>query len=313
MNSLAIEASGLSKRFGAVQSLVSIDLRVQRGQLFGFLGPNGAGKTTTLRVLLGLVKPDTGSVSVLEFNPVHNGDHVRAQVGVLLETDGLYERLTAWDNLDYHARIHHLKEAARHTRIEELLRELALWDRRHDRVINWSRGMRQKLAVARALVHRPKLLLLDEPFSGMDPVAAAELRARLLSLTREHGTTVVLTTHDLSHVEKACDQVAVVQAGRVIAAGTPDALTGGSANVELRIVGRGLDETLLETMKTEGALLSYTLSGNSSDVVCVRDQRPRLLELLVQRGVVPEEIRVLNESLEARFIELMRPKPEFTP
>jgi ABC-2 type transport system ATP-binding protein len=238
----AIVIENASKRFGDTQALRQLQLTVDAGSVFGLLGRNGAGKTTTMRCLLGLNRVDSGQVSVLGRDPRHQARAIRGRTGVLLESDGLYARLTALQNLDYHARIHHLDAGARMARGEELLRPLDLWGRRHEIVGRWSKGMRQKLAIARALVHRPALLLLDEPFSGLDPIAAKDLRERIVALAREQGVTVLLATHDLAHAEKACDRLALIDAGTVIASGSPAELARPSleeAFVSLVQAGRG--------------------------------------------------------------------------
>ncbi len=245
----AIELVEVSKRFGAALSLDRLSLRVETGAIYGFLGPNGAGKTTTLRALLGLVRPDSGTVRVLGLDPSRDATGVRRQVGVLLEQDGVYERMSALANLDYFARIHHMATAERGPRIEALLKSFDLWERRSEPVVRWSKGMRQKLAVARALVHGPQLLLLDEPFTGLDPAAAAELRERILRLAIEQKVTVLLTTHDLAHVEKICSAVAVLQKGHVIAAGAPSELGGKSALCDVEVGGAGLTAAILEALK----------------------------------------------------------------
>ena len=224
MSGAAVVLEGVAKRYGAKMALERIDLTVPAGEVSGFIGPNGAGKTTMLRVLLGLVGRDSGEVSVLGHDPRVEPMRVRAQVGVLLDHDGHYDRLTAHQNLTFHARAHGLDVREAQTRVEVSLRESGLWDCRDDRVLQFSKGMRQKLAVARALLHRPKLVLLDEPFTGLDPAAAVELRGRLRSLARYEGTTVLLTTHDLHHVERVCDHVTVISEGRTVARGaTPHA------------------------------------------------------------------------------------------
>lgn len=305
MSGAAIDLSGVFKRFGATQSLDGLDLSVARGAVYGFLGPNGAGKTTTLRVLLGLVRPDAGRIAVLGLDPAVDAPRIRATVGVLLESDGLYDRLSAFDNLDYHARIHHLDGARRAARIAELLDAFGLRERRKEAVVSWSKGMRQKLAIAGALLHRPKLLLLDEPFSGLDPSAAVELRERMTALAREDQVTVFLTTHDLAHVEKACDEVAVIRAGRVIASGPPDELIGGGDRIEVAIGGEGLSVEILAAMQEEGIILSFAIEGSTARVTCARAARPRLGVELVRRGVVLEELHTARGSLEDAFLALI--------
>src|SRR5262249_40887274 len=153
---------------------------------------------------------------------------------------------------------HHLPVPARTARIEELLRACGLWDRRRDRVATWSKGMRQKLAVARALLHRPPVVLLDEPFTGLDPVAAAELRDSIAALARDHGTTVFLTTHDLGHVEKICARVAVLKDGAVIALGAPGELAAGASRDEVEVRGAGLTEELLAALQRDGVIAAFS-------------------------------------------------------
>jgi len=165
----AIRAEKLTRVFGAVRALDGLDLEVPPGIVFGFLGPNGAGKTTTIRLLLGLLEPSGGRAAVLGLDTRSGADGIRDRSGALLEHHGLYERLSAEDNLAFYARAWRLSGDARRRRIRELLESLGLWERRAEPVGRWSRGMKQKLAVARALLHRPSLLFLDEPTAGLDP------------------------------------------------------------------------------------------------------------------------------------------------
>ena len=301
----AIALEDVRKRFGSQVGLDGLTLAVASGTVFGLLGPNGAGKTTTVRVLLGLVRPDAGSARVVGLDPTRRAPAVRARVGVLLEGDGLYARLSARENLEYHARLHRLRPPYRGRRIEELLRSFDLWERRGEPVLHFSRGQRQKLAVARALLHQPPLLVLDEPFSGLDPAAAAELRARLRALAREQGVTVLLTTHDVLHVEKGCDRVAVLQSGRVRAQGTLDELRVRKEQVEVRLRGAGLDEQRLTALQCEGLISSWESEPGGARVLCTRARRPALARALVERGVALEELHTLEGSLEDVFIELM--------
>ncbi len=194
------------------------------GIVFGFLGPNGAGKTTTIHLLLGLLEPTTGQARVLGFDTRTQAEAIRARSGALLEFAGLYERMSAQDNLDFYGRIYQMPAPARRARIKELLTHLDLWDRRRDLVSTWSRGMKQKLAVARALFHHPPLVFLDEPTAGFDPLAAAALRDDLASLVAREGVTVFLNTHNLTEAEKLCAQVGVIRQGKLVTVGAPDEL-----------------------------------------------------------------------------------------
>src|SRR5689334_15183911 len=167
MPELAIRAQGLTRTFETVRALDDLSLEVPAGSVFGFLGPNGAGKTTTIRLLLGLIDASAGRAEVLGLDPGTAGAEIRARTGALLEHNGLYERLSAEDNLEFYGRIWHIPTAERKARIQELLTHLALWERRRDQAGKYSKGMKQKLAVARALLHRPVIAFLDEPTTGL--------------------------------------------------------------------------------------------------------------------------------------------------
>jgi len=190
----AIRTEGLTRMFNGVTALDQLDIEVPTGSIFGFLGPNGAGKTTTIRLLLGLLEPSSGGATVLGRDVRKDAQGIRESVGVLLENDGLYERLTAYQNLDFFARVARLSSGERSTRIQSLLEEIGLWERRDDPVADFSRGMKQKLALARAFLHRPALLFLDEPTAGLDTPTAVGLRRELVSLAREEGVLVSINS-----------------------------------------------------------------------------------------------------------------------
>ena len=313
MSGAAVVLEGVAKRYGSKIALERLDLTVPSGEVSGFIGPNGAGKTTMLRVLLGLVGRDAGTVSVLGHDPRVDPSAVRAQVGVLLDHDGHYDRLTAHQNLTFHARAHGLDAHEVHKRVESSLREHNLWDRRDDRVLHFSKGMRQKLAVARALLHRPKLVLLDEPFTGLDPAAAIELRGRLRALARDEGTTVLLTTHDLHHVERVCDHVTVIRAGRTVTAGTTDELLAREQGdvVDVIVAGEGGIVEALQAMRAENLLLAFhpTPEADRAIVSCTETQRRRLGTELVRRGIALEELSPRRVTLEETFVKLVTREP----
>lgn len=229
---LAIHTRGLTKHFGSVRAVNGLDLEIPAGIIFGFLGPNGSGKTTTIRLLLGLHEPTSGSAEVLGFDLRTRADAIRAQSGALLEHTGLYERLTAEENLDLFGRFWNIPKEARRDRTRHLLSQLDLWDRRADIVAGWSRGMKQKLAIARSLFHQPSLLFLDEPTAGLDPVAAAALRHDLVTLAEADGVTVFLTTHNLAEAEKICSLVGVIKDGSLIAFAPPGELGKSGMTLE---------------------------------------------------------------------------------
>ena len=309
MDDLAVDLQRVSKRFTSTVALEDLTLSIARGSVFGVLGANGAGKTTMIRILLGLISADAGRARVLGLDPASAAQAVRRRVGVLLEHDGLYERMSALRNLELFAAIHHLGRAERQARIESLLRTFGLWERRTERPAMWSTGMRKKLAIARSLLHRPALLLLDEPFAGLDPAAAVDLRELISSYAKEQGLTVIMTTHDLAHAERGCDRVVVIEAGRVLAEGTPDMLGTTSGLTEAEIVGDGLTLALLAAMQGEQLLSTYRLEGRTATVSCSAANFPRLGTELVRRGVQLEQLRKTGRSLEDAVLALMRREP----
>ena len=305
-NEFAIRAEDVTRDFGAVRALDALSLDVPKGIVFGFLGPNGAGKTTAIRVFLGLIEPTSGRAEVLGLDTRRDGTAIRIRCGALLEHPGLYERLSARDNLDFYGRAWRVPKRARADRIRELLTRFGLWDRRDDPVGSWSRGMKQKLAVARAVLHRPDLVFLDEPTSGLDPVATAGLREDLATLAAQEGVTVFLTTHNLNEAERLCARVGVIRGGRLLAVGSPDELRARQDSGRVDIVAAGLTSDLAAIVRAQ------------PDVVSVAHQDGRLavslqsgasvapiVSLLVQHGVAIEEVRRARATLEDAFLELM--------
>ena len=288
----------------SVRALDGLTLEVPAGIVFGFLGPNGAGKTTTIRVLLGLLEPTGGSAQVLGFDTRTESHRIRERTGALLEHSGLYERLTAYDNLDLYGRIWHMAAGERRARIRELLDQFGLWHRRGDSVSTWSRGMKQKLAVARAILHRPQLVFLDEPTAGLDPVAAAALREDLVKLSAREGTSIFLTTHNLAEAERLCSYIGVVSAGKLLAAGHPNDLRANVQATRLEITGRALNADSIKhldsvtTVQAENGKLVVELKAGASSAPIVR--------ALVQAGGDIEEVRRGAASLEEVFLALVR-------
>jgi ABC-2 type transport system ATP-binding protein len=225
VNQPVIAITNLTHRFGKHLAVDDLTLEVQHGEIFGFLGHNGAGKTTTIRLLNGLLRPFSGKMCVLGFDPLLDGPVLRAHTGVLTETPSLDERLSAYDNLSIFADLYGVAKAEVGRRVEELLDEFELLDRAKEKVAVFSRGMTQRLAIARALLHKPELLFLDEPTAGLDPLATQHVHNLVLRLTRRDGCTVFLCTHNLTEAERLCDRVAVLDHGRLAALGSPRELT----------------------------------------------------------------------------------------
>jgi len=219
-----IEVQNLLRTFGNVVAVAGVSFRVQAGEIFAFLGPNGAGKTTTLQMLITLLRPTSGTVRVDGRNPVTDPLGVRRSFGVVFQDTSLDAELTAFENMDLHGIFYHLPRRVSEGRINELLTLFGLWDRRHTMVKVFSGGMRRRLEVARALLHTPKILFLDEPTLGLDPQSRNILWQRVRDLNKSEGLTVFLTTHYMDEAERIAHRVAVIDAGRIIACGSPRAL-----------------------------------------------------------------------------------------
>jgi len=306
MNTAIIRTEQLSRSFGSVQAVNELSLEVPAGIVFGFLGPNGAGKTTTIHLLLGLLEPSRGRASVLGFDTRTQADKIRERTGALLEFSGLYERMSAEDNLDLYGRIYQMSASERRARIKELLTHLDLWDRRGERAGTWSRGMKLKLAVARVLFHRPSLIFLDEPTAGLDPVAAAALNNDLASLVKQEGVTVFLNTHNMAEAQKLADQVGVIRHGKLLAVGNPDELRLKQGGPQAEIYGHGFTTQMVGALKQQPGVVHAEQSNNHLTIVLREgsDMGP-LVHLIVQQGGVVEEVRRGTADLEGVFLALM--------
>jgi len=302
----AIRTEGLTRRFDGVTALDGLDIEVPTGSIFGFLGPNGAGKTTTIRLLLGLLEPSAGRATVLGRDVRQDAQGIRERVGVLLESDGLYERLTARQNLDFFARVARLDPGERPRRIQALLEEIGLWERRDDPVADFSRGMKQKLALARAFLHRPSLLFLDEPTAGLDTPTAVGLRRELVSLAREEGVTVFLTTHNLLEAERVCDRVAVIRHGKLLAEGPPEAIRSGGRR-SLEVTASGIRPALVARLMNAPQVRAAHVDPEGRLVLDLGEdaQTAPLIRTLVEGGADVSEARIRGESLEENFLALL--------
>lgn len=217
----AIIIEGLTRCFGQTTAIDRLDLRVGRGEVFGLLGPNGAGKTTTVRLLAGVLRASAGRAQVLGLDVATQAREIRSQVGVLTETPNLYESLTARDNLLLYGDLYGVPKDVLPQRVQDVLDEFGLSHRAEDLVGSYSKGMRQRLAITRALLHEPALLFLDEPTVGLDPAAARLVTDTIQELSRKDGRTVFLCTHNLDEAQRLCDRIGVIDQGRLLAVGAP--------------------------------------------------------------------------------------------
>lgn len=259
---LPISLHGVSRAFGDVCALDDVTFSVNQGEVVGLLGHNGAGKTTTVRLLMGILAPDDGQIMVHGLDPLADGPTVRRRTGVVSAIPAVDDRLTAWQNLQFVADVFGVDRTAAAERASVLLDRFGLLDRANERVGGYSSGMRQRLALARALLHEPSLLVLDEPTAALDPIASRGVRDLLAHLAREEDRSVLLCSHNLVEVQRLCDRVVVLEHGRVIAAGTPaslaDELGIGRVRFDIELDDRGRAERLLAAVGRP-----YTRDGNS--------------------------------------------------
>lgn len=216
-----IEVKNLTKKFGDFTAVNDISFAVEKGEIFAFLGPNGAGKTTTIKMLTTLLEPTSGEAKVNNFNLKNERDDVRRSFGIVFQDPSLDDDLTAYENMDFHGVLYGVSKANRIKRIEELLKLVDLWDRKKDFVKTYSGGMKRRLEIARALIHTPKVIFLDEPTVGLDPQTRNHIWSYVVNLSKKEGVTVFLTTHYMEEAEKMADRVVIIDHGRIIGAGTP--------------------------------------------------------------------------------------------
>ena len=310
MATIAFSADRLTRDFGNIRAVDELNLIVPSGVIFGYLGPNGSGKTTTVNLLLGLLEPSSGSATVLGHDTREQADLIRASTGAVLQDTGVYEDLTAEENLRFFGRAARMSSADIEARSKELLSTMELWDRRHQRVDGWSRGMRQKLALARAMLHRPQLLFLDEPTDGLDVMAAAGVRDSLKHLAESEGVTIFLTTHDMAEAERLCDSVAVIRDGKLITVGSPELLGARHSGPRLDFLGTGFTEAIVERLRTHAVVLSAELTEGHLTIELREDvSAAGLVRLVVESGAQVEEVRRSQAGLEEVFMTLMSETP----
>ena len=301
-----IELRGLSKRFKDRIALDGVTLSIGEGEVFGYLGPNGAGKTTTMRVMLGLLEPTSGEALLWGMKASSSPD-ARRRVGVLLESDGLYPRLSAYENLDYFARLYRVPD--REARIHRLLDFAGLSERARDRVGDYSRGMRRKLGLVRALLHSPDLLLLDEPSAGLDPEAQKMVRDLIVTLSTESQITVFLNSHDLDEVQRICGRVAILQRGRIRVCDTLKALqsSGSSNGVEIVLMDDRRREEAIGLLRAQPKVTDV-ISHEAGLAVSLLDSRgaATMAAVLEANGIGVDEVRRSRRSLEDVYLDVVR-------
>ena len=304
LNKDAIVVKGLSKSFETVQAVDKLSVEIRTGEIFGLLGPNGAGKTTTIRMLSALIAPTSGTAWVAGYQVGQENQEIRQNVGILTETPGLYDQLSAERNLSFFCEMYEVSDIL--GQVERYLRMLGLWERRFEPVGTFSKGMRQKLAIARALLHEPKVLFLDEPTSGLDPEAARLVRQFIAEL-REEGRTIVLCTHNLDEADRLCDRIAVFK-GTLLALDTPLAL-------RRKLFGRTVVFHLAEMQPQFAQTIAQFEFVQSAEVVGNKlviglndpeQHNPEVVRTLVGAGAKIQFVGEVRQRLEDVYLKLVK-------
>jgi ABC-2 type transport system ATP-binding protein len=301
-----IEIENLTRKFGDVTAVDGLTLTIGEGEVFGLLGPNGAGKTTTIRMLAGLIGKTSGDASVAgcRVGDPATARKLRGLVGLMPEEAGLYPDLSAARTLDFYGRLYQVPDGMRALRTERLLTMLDLWDRRNERVRTFSKGMKQRLTIARALINDPPVLFLDEPTANLDPEGAKTVRDFLLELKREKRT-ILLNTHQLAEAERVCDRVGIMQT-RLIAVGTPDGLRGSGSVRTTAIQLAVVTDAVVAAARNAGRA-DVTVTGSTITIPVDKPERdnPELVKAIVAAG---GEIQFVNGSvptLEEAYLKLL--------
>jgi ABC-2 type transport system ATP-binding protein len=299
-----IQTEKLTRRFGDTLAVEDLTLEVSEGEVFGLLGPNGAGKTTTLRMLTCLITPTSGTALVNGYRVGRDDKDIRRTVGILTETPGLYDRLSTEHNLQIYASLYEVKDIA--GQVEKYLRMLGLWERRHDPAAMLSKGMKQKLAIARALLHEPRALFLDEPTAALDPEAAHLVREFIAGLSKQ-GRTILLSTHNLDEADRLCDRIGVLRT-RLLMVDTPDALRSKLFGRKVIFRLRQADGAMAETVAGLPFVKDCTVTDNKL-LVTLDDpetHNPEVIRTLVGLGAELQFVGELRRSLEDVYLQLIK-------
>jgi ABC-2 type transport system ATP-binding protein len=307
-----IETENLTRQYGTLTAVDGVTFKIEKGEVFGFLGPNGAGKTTTIRMLACLISPTKGTATVAGYNIQTDPVKVRQSVGILTENPSLYEKLSAYENMDFFAQAYGVNDPAeRHRRIHELLEFFNLWDRRNDKVGTFSKGMKQKMAIIRATVHKPPVLFLDEPTSGLDPESAKEIRDLMAQLSKREKCTILLSTHHLEDAEKLCKRVMMMNKGRCLLIGKPDDLREKTTtNPVIQVDLTEVTSKIMAALKANGKVKAVnTKPEEPSLLVSVEDTRlatPEIVRTIVEADGQILGVNAFRASLEEAYLKLIK-------
>ena len=303
-----IDTENLTRKFGNLTAVDNVTLHVNEGEVFGFLGPNGAGKTTTVRMLCCLIGKTSGSAKIGNYSVDNEADclQIRKIVGFLPENVGLYDSLSAYRNLDFYGKLYEVPDGKRQENIERLLKLLGIWERREDAVGTFSKGTKQKIAIARALIHEPQVLFLDEPTANLDPEAAKTVRDFILDLKKER-TTIFLNTHNLDEAERLCDRIAILR-GKLVAVDSPKNLEHSLYNRKTIVHLESISDGVLASVRNLEGIKNVRVSDNKLvlDIDNPEQVNPSVVKAIVQAGGNVQYVTELRNTLEDIYLKLIK-------
>jgi ABC-2 type transport system ATP-binding protein len=303
-----IDTENLTRKFGSLIAVEDVSLHVKEGEVFGFLGPNGAGKTTTVRMLCCLIGKTSGKAQIGNFSVENEADclQIRKIVGFLPENVGLYDSLSAYRNLDFYGKLYEVPDGKRQENIERLLKALAIWERREDAVGSFSKGTKQKIAIARALIHDPQVLFLDEPTANLDPEAAKTVRDFILELKKEKRT-IFLNTHNLDEAERLCDRIGILK-GKLIVVDSPKNLERSLYNRKTIVHLDKASDVVLAAARSVGSVKNARFSDSKLilEIDNPEKDNPDVVRAIVQAGGNVQYVTELRSTLEDVYLKLIR-------
>jgi ABC-2 type transport system ATP-binding protein len=302
-----IETENLTRKFGDLIAVDNLTFKVNQGEIFGFLGPNGAGKTTTVRMLCCLISKTSGQARIADYEVGNKSDSIRIRklIGFVSDNVGLYESLTAYENLEYYGKLYKCPEARRKENIERFLKLLGLWERRDAMAGTFSKGMKQKLAIARALIHDPEILFMDEPTANLDPESAKTVREFILSLKRENKT-IFLNTHNLDEAHRVCDRIGILNT-RLMAIGTPQELENSVGARKTVIQLDEVNDAILNAVNriTLGKVIRED-SKLTIELANPNKENPAIVRAVVEEGGNVQSVTITASSLEDAYLKLVK-------
>jgi ABC-2 type transport system ATP-binding protein len=305
---LMVETSKLTKKYGGVTVVDNLTLKIEEGQIFGFLGPNGAGKTTTILMLLGLTEPNSGTVSIAGFNSTKETLKVNRITGYIPEKVGFYSDMSAGDNLMYTANLNGISGKKADDIVAQALEDVGLKDKSYNHVSTFSKGMKQRLAIADILVKQPKVAFLDEPTSGIDPAGITQILDLISQIAKKNNMTIIMSSHQLNQVERICSHIGIMSKGKLVVEGSIEQLgkkaEGGKFTIEIQL--SEINQDIIEGIKTVNGVLNIDVEENSLKITCTDDLRRQISKVISEKNGLITQMKLQSFALEDIYLKYFK-------